>query len=133
MAPGGEVDSPVVADGFVSGVAVNVLPLRHVDAGNLCSVHLEARVAVASKTTRSSLVQLWSLVRTDSLRVGRNVSDSVLGNRDSHSLDSAILKSVGVGGVSGGSGPDVALELGLNDGGSFSRNNSRDSSDRSLQ
>lgn len=67
---GFEFDNPVLSDLLVLRMTVNMLALRMIDSGNLCSVELSIpRVTIDVKRSASTLIKLLSLILANFLCV----------------------------------------------------------------
>ena len=98
VAPGSKIDGPAMARSLVRWVAVHVLPLSHVDASNLVTLHLGVPWATPNNTSLTSFhVQLLTLVKADSLRVCREEVEGFSRCRDTCSLDGTVLELLTVG------------------------------------
>ena len=106
-----EFDGPVATLALVSWVAVNVLLLRHVDAGNSLSVVLSVPWVAKSPRVLHRGVELLSLVGTDATCVLGHVQKSISVGLDGLSLDGSVLQFEAVWCLSGWLGVDVALEF----------------------
>ena len=70
VAPTAKVDSPAISWSLICRMAVQVLPLHHVDASNFVSLSLSVpRACQIERSTASFHIQFFPLVETNALRV----------------------------------------------------------------
>ena len=83
VAPMAEVDSPAIAGRLVGRVAVHMLLLRHIDAGDLVPMKLHVPGTAGLERTHARLhVELLTLVESDSLRICFHVSELIAKSAD---------------------------------------------------
>ena len=112
VAPMAEVDSPAIAGCLVGRVAVHMLLLRHIDAGDLVAMKLHVPGAARLERTHARLhVELLTLVESDSLRICFHVSELIAKSADRGSLDGSVLELFAVGAFAGRGGPHIEVEL----------------------
>lgn len=133
VAPVAEVNGPTVARRLVGRMAVDMLLLRHVNAGNLVAVKLHVPGAARLERSHACLhIELLTLVESDSLRICFHVSELIAKCANRSSLDGTILKLFSVGAFARRSGPNVQVKLLAENSCSFRLSNCADSCDCSF-
>lgn len=108
VAPTAEVNSPAIAWRLVRWVAVHMLSLNHIDAGDLVSLSL--RIPRTSPHIWSSTrfhIQFFTLVESYAIWVCFKETKLVPRCGDRGSLDCSVFELLGIGGAARGSSPHI--------------------------
>ena len=112
VTPAAKVNRPSISISLVGRVAMQMLSLLHVNAGNLVSLHLGVPGATPLEGSfTGSHVQFFPLVEANAIRVCFGEAESISLSGDRGSLDGAIQKLLGVRGAARGRSPHVHVEL----------------------
>ena len=109
---GTKVNGPALTISLVRGVAVHVLPLLHVDAGDLVAMGLHLpRAAIHKAALACFHVQFSTLVEANAFLVCFDEAQGITLGGHTSSLDSAILELLSIGRAPRGRSPDVMVQF----------------------
>ena len=110
--PGAEIDSPAFPIGLVRGMAMQMLPLLHVDASDFVTLHLRVPWgAPHERSTGCTRAEVLTLVEADTIGVCFDETKGIALGGDRCPLDSTVLQLLSVGAFARGSSPNVQIEF----------------------